>query len=70
MLSDSVDEKVLFSCVEAGASGYLINDLSEQDLMKSIDLISSGRIVISPRVSDKFISEFNELRVPHERGSV
>lgn len=62
LLSDTVDEKVLFSCVEAGASGYLVNDLSVQDLIKSIDLIASGRMVISPRLSGKFIGEFTELR--------
>lgn len=67
MLSDSADEKVMFSCVEAGASGYLVNDLSVQDLVKSIDLIASGRMVISPRVSDKFISEFGELREEKRR---
>ena len=62
MLTDSVDKEKLFSCVEAGARGYLIKTLSIDDLVKSIDLIANGRIVISPVLSERFIDEVRKLR--------
>jgi DNA-binding NarL/FixJ family response regulator len=62
MFSESVDEDRLFSSVEAGAKGYLVKNLSVDNLVKSIDLISEGRIVISPLLAKKFIDEFTVLR--------
>lgn len=62
MLTDSLDEAKLFSCVEAGASGYLVKNLSVDDLVESIDLIAKGRVVISPLLSNKFLGKFAELR--------
>lgn len=62
MFTDSVDEGRLFASVEAGAKGYLVKDLSVDNLVKSIALISEGRVVISPLVSDKFMGEFTVLR--------
>lgn len=68
MLTDSVDKEKLFSCVEAGAKAYLIKNLSVDDLVKSIDLVARGRVVISPLLSDKFLGEFTKLR-EEERSS-
>lgn len=62
MFSESVDQARLFASVEAGASGYLVKDLSVDNLVKSIDLISEGRVVISPILSKKFVDEFTVLR--------
>jgi len=68
MLTDSVDKEKLFSCVEAGAKAYLIKSLSIDDLVKSIDLVAKGRVVISPLLSEKFLGEFTKLR-EEERSS-
>jgi len=62
MFSESVDQARLFASVEAGASGYLVKDLSVDNLVKSIDLISEGRVVISPLLSKKLVDEFTVLR--------
>ena len=62
MFSDSADREKLFSCVEVGAKGYLVKSLSVDDLVKSIDLIAEGRVVISPLLSDRFVAEFSKLR--------
>ena len=62
MFTESVDQTRLFASVEAGASGYLVKDLSVDNLVKSIDLISEGRVVISPLLSKKFVDEFTVLR--------
>lgn len=69
MFSESLDEDKLFASVEAGAKGYLVNNLSVDNLVKSIDLVSEGRVVISPLLSEKFVDEFTVLREEkRERG--
>ncbi len=43
--------------LKAGARAYLAKTISVENLVKSIDLISSGRIIISPVFSEKFLAE-------------
>ena len=51
MLTDSKNEEDLFSAIGSGATGYLAKDIKVVDLVKSIDLIAKGDVVISPPVS-------------------
>jgi DNA-binding NarL/FixJ family response regulator len=62
MLTDCVDKEKLFSCLESGARGYLIKNLSIQDLVESINLIAKGRVVISPLLAEDFLDELAALR--------
>jgi len=62
MLTDRVDKERLFSCLESGARGYLIKNLSIRDLIKSVDLIAKGRVVISPLLAEDFLDELAILR--------
>lgn len=43
--------------LKAGARAFLSKSISAVDLVKSIELISSGRIIVSPVFADKFIDE-------------
>ncbi len=43
--------------LKAGARAYLAKSISAADLVKSIELISSGRIIISPVFAEKFLDE-------------
>jgi len=62
MLTDCVDKDKLFACLESGARGYLIKNLGVQELIASINLIASGRIVISPMLANDFLKEVIKLR--------
>jgi len=55
MLTDSEDEEDLFSAIEAGATGYLLKDMEVGDLVKSIDLIGKGEIVVSLPLVGKLV---------------
>jgi len=55
MLTDSEDEEDLFSAIEAGATGYLLKDMKVGDLVKSIDLIGKGEIVVSLPLVGKLV---------------
>ena len=67
MLTDSKNEEDLFSAIGSGATGYLAKDIKVIDLVKSIDLIVKGDVVISPPVSRKLVcrvslTEVNESK--------
>jgi len=49
-----------FNHLKAGAKAYLATNISGEDLIKSIDLISSGRIIISPMFAQQFTGMLSE----------
>jgi DNA-binding NarL/FixJ family response regulator len=59
MLTDSRNEEDLFSAIGSGATGYLAKDIKVVDLVKSIDLITKGDVVISPPVSAGLAGKVN-----------
>jgi DNA-binding NarL/FixJ family response regulator len=75
MLTDSKHEQDLFAAIEAGATGYLLKDMKVADLIKSIDLIGRGEIVVSPPLAGKLIHKVSSTKakeaelknVPSER---
>ena len=62
MLTDSKSEEELFSAMEAGAIGYLSKDIEVDDLIKSIDLISKGEVVVSPPLAEKLADKLTSIR--------
>ncbi len=62
MLTDSENEQDLFSAIESGATGYLLKDIKVDDLVKSIDLIGKGEVVVSPPLSERFVGKFASMR--------
>jgi len=51
------DDKSLFYALKAGASGYLLKDTPEQNLIKSIVEVMSGGAPISP-IMAKFLTDY------------
>lgn len=62
MLTDSKNEEDLFSSIDAGATGYLFKDMKLGDLVKSIDLIAKGEVVVSPPLAEKLVDKFTEMK--------
>jgi DNA-binding NarL/FixJ family response regulator len=62
MLTDSEDEEKLFTALQAGATGYLLKSIRVDDLVKSIDLIAEGEVIVSHPLSEKLLSEFASMR--------
>lgn len=53
MLSIYDDDSDVFASIEAGASGFVIKDLSARDLVKAIDVVGNGRSYFHPIISQK-----------------
>ncbi|MDP2719732.1 MAG: response regulator transcription factor [Dehalococcoidia bacterium] len=54
------DEKLL-EAVKAGAQGYLLKDISMDNLLASIRGVSRGEAPISPSMAGKILKEFSQL---------
>jgi len=68
LLTDSESEQELFLAIESGATGYLLKDIDVDDLVKSIDLIGKGELVVSSRLAEKLIGKFTSLRRKEAEG--
>jgi DNA-binding NarL/FixJ family response regulator len=62
MLSDFENEQELFSAIESGATGYLLKDMKVDDLVRSVDLIGKGEVIVSPPLGEKLVGKFSSMR--------
>ncbi len=61
MLTVSDDEEDLYEAVKAGATGYLLKEISIEEVANAIRAVMSGQSLISPSMASKLLSEFNNL---------
>ena len=66
MLTDSEDEDKLFSAIKAGARGYLLKNIGIDVLVKSIDLVAEGELIVSPPLAGKLLNEFASMKEEKE----
>ena len=45
------DESLVRSLMESGAAGYVLKDISAEDLADAVDAVSAGGIVLDPRIA-------------------
>jgi len=53
------DDQYIFAFLEAGAAGYLLKDVSAQDLIRAIRAVHSGESVLHPTVARKVVDYFS-----------
>ncbi|HMF82482.1 MAG TPA: response regulator transcription factor [Acidimicrobiia bacterium] len=61
MLTVSDSEEDLYAAVKAGASGYLLKEISIEELADAVRAVARGHSLISPSMASKLLSEFNAL---------
>jgi DNA-binding NarL/FixJ family response regulator len=71
ILTISEDDDDLFAAVRAGATGYLLKELSIEELPDAVRAIVRGQSVLSPPMGTRLLAEFNALsrRVEEQRGT-
>jgi DNA-binding NarL/FixJ family response regulator len=72
ILTVSEKDEDLFAAVRAGATGYLLKEVSIEELPEAVRAVARGHSLISPTMASRLLSEFNALsrRVEDERGNV
>jgi two-component system NarL family response regulator len=68
-VSESDDD--LFAAVRAGATGYLLKEVSIEELAEAVRAVARGHSLISPSMASRLLGEFNALsrRVEEQRGT-
>ncbi|MGO9875482.1 MAG: response regulator [Acidimicrobiia bacterium] len=72
ILTVSEKDEDLFSAVRAGATGYLLKEVSIEELPEAVRAVARGHSLISPTMASRLLTEFNALsrRVEEEHGTV
>lgn len=55
-------DQYIFALLEAGAAGYLLKDVSGQELIEAIRSVRKGDSVLHPVVARKLLNRFHKLR--------
>src|SRR5688500_8441998 len=58
MLTISDEEADLYDAIKAGASGYLLKEISIEEVAAAIRAVHEGQSLISPSMASKLLSEF------------
>ena len=55
-------EEYVFDALRAGASGFLLKDVTAERLFDAVRVIAAGEALLAPAVTRRLISEFTRLR--------
>jgi DNA-binding NarL/FixJ family response regulator len=61
MLTVSDEEDDLYEAIKAGANGYLLKEISVEEVAGAIYAVMQGQSLITPSMASKLLSEFNSL---------
>ena len=71
MLTVSDEEEDLYEAIKAGANGYLLKEISIEEVAGAIRAVITGQSLISPSMASKLLNEFTTLaKRADERSSV
>jgi len=61
MLTISDEEEDLYDAIKAGASGYLLKEISIEEVAGAIRAVRAGQSLISPSMASKLLTEFASM---------
>jgi DNA-binding NarL/FixJ family response regulator len=59
-------DEYVFGALDAGASGFLLKDMTAESLFEAVRVVAAGEALLAPKVTRRLIGEFTRLR-PHAR---
>jgi DNA-binding NarL/FixJ family response regulator len=70
MLTISDEENDLYDAIKAGATGYLLKEISIDEVATAIRAVAGGQSLISPAMASKLLTEFATLVKREDRQQV
>ncbi|MGI8942071.1 MAG: response regulator, partial [Actinomycetota bacterium] len=61
MLTISDEEADLYDAIKAGASGYLLKEISIEEVANAVRSVHAGQSLISPSMASKLLTEFASM---------
>ena len=55
------DDEYVFEGLRAGARGYLLKDVSSEELARAVRAVAAGQALIQPSIASKVVAEFARL---------
>lgn len=68
VITMSSEESQVFACIEAGASGYVLKEAGNADIVRAILDLRAGGSPISPMIARKVLARMRSTRGPEELG--
>ncbi len=66
ILTTFEDDETVFEGLKAGARGYLLKDISSEEMANAVRRVAAGEALIEPRLTRKVLAEFSRLASAHE----
>jgi DNA-binding NarL/FixJ family response regulator len=63
------DDETVFDAVRAGAHGYLLKDVTEQELLETIRALRRGESRLTPQIARKVMDQFRRLASASEHAA-
>lgn len=57
MLTSYAEDEMLFSAIRAGASGYVLKQISSEDLIRALEAVGRGEALLDPAVTQRVFQE-------------
>ena len=57
MLTSYAEDEMLFSAIRAGASGYVLKQISSEDLIHALEAVGRGEAMLDPAVTQRVFQE-------------
>lgn len=54
------DDESLFAALKAGAAGYLVKGARPEDVIRALESVAAGEMVIGPQVADRVLRYFSD----------
>jgi DNA-binding NarL/FixJ family response regulator len=61
ILTTFEDDETVFEGLKAGARGYLLKDISSEEMAQAVRKVAAGQALIEPRITRKVLAEFSRL---------
>jgi DNA-binding NarL/FixJ family response regulator len=69
ILTTFEDDEFVFGGLEAGARGYLLKDISSEEMAQAIRKVAAGEALIQPSITRKVLAEFSRLAAAAEKSA-
>ena len=61
------DDEYVFEGLKSGARGYLLKDVSSEDLAEAVRAVAAGQVLIQPSIARKVVAEFSRLAASRDK---
>ena len=63
ILTTFEDDETVFEGLKAGARGYLLKDISSEEMAEAVRKVAAGEALIQSRITRKVLAEFSRLAI-------